>query len=373
MESKNRRTKIVNNRISFESFVRFFAGIEILLVFLYIRYFATFSVYGDRIQVMLIIVVTFAAASLVLSWSLERNWISLISGTVLPILFYEAINIWKYFFTIRIMLIAGGVIALAIGLVFAAKKLRRFRRIHNRRKVFVIKAAYASRIIYCLVLLCACLYGKAMIAAHYSISFSEIEYILSGTTNDIPDYENTLSANIATVAKIDPEGGWGSLSIDEKTEVLKTIIRIECRYLGMRDSAPSLELAYLEEGLLGQYDHEKDVITLSYNYVIDSKASGYNVVQILCHELYHRYQQYQVNLLQTIRESDDTNKYADLLVLNNAGIYEDELSNYISPDDGSSISYYLYSSQKLEQDAEKYANESTFDYYNQIREYLEDD
>ena len=166
------------------------------------------------------------------------------------------------------------------------------------------------------------------------------------------------------------DGGWGSLPLEEKIEVLETIIRIECRYLGMRDSAPALELAYLEEGLLGQYDSEKDVVTLSYNYVVDSEAGGYSVVQVLCHELYHRYQHYQVNLLQVIRDNDDTEKYANLLVFDTAGIYEDEFSSYISPDDDSAISYYMYSSQRLERDAEKYGNASVVDYYEQICSYL---
>ena len=371
MKDRNRRTRIANNRFPFVRFIRLFTGIEILLVFLYTKYFATFSVYGDRVRVLLIIAAVAASGSLVLSWRLERNWASLIGGTFLPVLLYEAISMRKYFPVIRIMLVAGGSVSVAVGFFYVAKKLGRIKRIRNRRKVFIIKTSHAARSIYCLVLLCACLYGKAMIATHYRISYSEIEYVLSNTYNDITDYDNSLTANIETVAKIDPEGGWGSLSVDEKTEVLKTIIRIECRYLGMYDSAPSLELAYLEEGLLGQYDNESDVITLSYNYVIDSKASGYSVLQVLCHELYHRYQRYQVDLLQAIRNSDDTAKYADLLVLNNAGIYEDELNNYISPDDDTGISYYLYSSQKLERDAEKYGNASAYDYYEQIRAYLE--
>lgn len=61
---------------------------------------------------------------------------------------------------------------------------------------------------------------------------------------------------------------------------------------------------------------------------------------------------------------------ANLLFLDNAGIYEEEFSNYISPDDNSFVSYYLYSSQKLERDAEKYGNASVVDYYEQIRSYL---
>ena len=153
--------------------------------------------------------------------------------------------------------------------------------------------------------------------------------------------------------------------------MLETVVHIECRYLGMRDSAPSLELAYLEEGLLGQYDNEREVITLSCNYIVDSGSSGYLVVQVLCHEIYHRYQRYQVNLFQAIRDSDDTAKYANLLFLGNTEVYEEEFSNYISPDDNSVVSYYLYSSQKLERDAEKYGNASVVDYYEQIRSWVQ--
>lgn len=318
----------------------------------------------------MIIVAVLALSSLVLSWKAERNWVSLISGTLMPVLAYEAISMWRYSLAIRIMILAGCFVSVAVGLIWAVKKVNQAKRIRIRREVFVIKAARASRVICCVVLLGTCICGKVLIASHYTISYSDIAYSLSESYNDIPDYENSLSANIATVAKIDPDGGWGSLPLEEKIEVLETIIRIECRYLGMQDSAPALELAYLEEGLLGQYDSEKDVVTLSYNYVVDSEAGGYSVIQVLCHEIYHRYQHYQVNLLQAIRYNDDTTKYANLLVLDTAGIYEDEFGSYISPDDDSAISYYMYSSQRLERDAEKYSNASVVDYYEQACSYL---
>ena len=370
MGESKRSIRIANNRLSFERFVRFFALIEILFVFVYMKYIATFSVYGSRIQLLVSVITVFAGGSLVLSWKYERNWISLLSGTILPLLVFEVISMWKYSFVIRIASTIAVIIAIALGIVWVSKKIRKLKRGNFRREMLIIKAARASRIICCLLLIGVCIYGKSLISTHFSVSYSDIEYSLSESYNDIPDYENSLAANIETVAKIDPDGGWRSLSVDEKAAVLETVVRIECRYLGMCDSAPSLELAYLEEGLLGQYDNERDVITLSYNYVVDSGSSGYSVVQVLCHELYHRYQRYQVNLLQAIRDSDDTAKYANLLFLDNAGIYEEEFSSYISPDDNSVVSYYLYSSQKLEQDAEKYGNASVVDYYEQIRSYL---
>lgn len=371
MKENNRHDRIVNNSFTIEWYIRFFAAIEILLAFLYAKYLATFSIYGSRIWFFTIIIFVFAVIGLVLSWKLERNWISLVSGTILPVLLYEFIGMWKYSLAIRIIGVVGGIMAIIVGCYWANKKTRRVKRISIRREVFVIKAARASRIVCCVVLLVTCVVGKVLIQSHYTVSYSDIAYLISDTNNDIEDYENSLTANIATVAKIDPDGGWGSLAVSEKTEVLETIIRVECRYLGMRDSALALELAYLEEGLLGEYDNEKDQITLSYNHVVDSGSSGYSVVQVLCHEVYHRYQRYQANLLQEIRDGDNTSKHANLLIFDDAGIYEEEFSSYYSPKDDSVLSYYLYSSQSLERDAEKYANASTVDYYKQIQTYFE--
>ena len=50
---------------------------------------------------------------------------------------------------------------------------------------------------------------------------SDIEYLVSDTQNDVPDYENSLSANIETVVKMDPDGGWAELTTDEKMDVLR--------------------------------------------------------------------------------------------------------------------------------------------------------
>lgn len=370
MKEKTGRRGIAANRIPFERFVRLFGLIEAALVFLYAKWFASFSVYGIRLWVLITIAAALAGGNLILSWKWERNWISLISGTLLPVLAYEAASLWKYFTVVRILLLAGGFVSAAVGLLWAARKGKQLQRVRRRRARFVANAAFAARILCCLALLGACICGKVLIASHCTVRYSDIAYTLSEAYNDIPDYENSLAANIATVAKIDPDGGWGSLSLEEKRTVLETVVRVECRYLGMQDSAPAFALAHLEEDLLGQYDSEADTVTLSYRYVVDSNASGYSVVQVLCHELYHRYQHYQVKLLQAIRSSDATAKYAGLLMLDAAGIYEDELRSYISPDDGSVLSYSMYRAQRLERDAETYGNASVADYFEQIRSYL---
>ena len=292
------------------------------------------------------------------------------SGTCIPVLVYEAFNMCKYSERIQTLISIGMVISLITAVLLASVHVRGIKKAGIRRSVLISKSVHFSRILCSILLIAVCIYGKVLINSHYTISMSDIEYLVSDTRNDVPDYENSLSANIVTVVKMDPDGGWAELTTDEKMDVLQTICRIECRYLGMRDCAPVLELAYLEEGLLGQYNHETDKITLSYNYIVDTNASAYSICQVLCHELYHRYQRYQVNMLEAIRNSVDTAKYANLLLLDSASVYEDEMDNYITPTGDSGLSNYLYYSQRLERDAERYGNEAVKDYYEQIQEYL---
>ncbi len=361
-----------NNIFNFESFVRSFTVVETVLVFMYTRYIATFSISGAKVWLLIICVIVLAGGNLIMSWKYERNVVSLLNCTLLPLLFYESITMWKYSNKVIYFDIAGLIIAISSGLIITRRKALRVRP-ESRKKYIAVKSVHTVSLVCCIALLGTCIYGRSLIETHHRVVYSDVSYQTSEEQNNIPDYDNSLSANISEVAKVDPEGGWGSLSLLEKTKVLEAIIRVECRYLGMRDSAPSLELAYMEEGLLGQYDKEEDVIRLSYNYVVDARSSGYTVLQVLCHELFHRYQKYQVEMLKAIQADQDTEKYSNLLVLDTAGTYKDEFENYITPNDDSPWSYLFYKSQQLEVDAEKYGNESVSDYYEKIQTYLNSD
>lgn len=55
--------------------------------------------------------------------------------------------------------------------------------------------------------------------------------------------------------------------------------------------------------------------TLSYHYIVKAKADGYSVCRVLGHELYHRMQFYQIEMLEALEASEKTAKYADLLLL----------------------------------------------------------
>ena len=363
-----RIAKIKNNKIPAKAYFKIFLVVEILFVFLYVRYAATFYVYGSRLWKLVVITIILGGYNYLASRKRERNIISLLTGAAMPILLFEALYMWTYSDVVRKAIAIGTLAVLVCASLYSLIKARNITKPVVKRKVLISKSAFLARVLLCIVLTGTCIYGKFLINTHYTVSFSELLYEDSSEVNGIPDYENSLAANIEIVAKLDPEMGWEDLTIEEKTGVLETIVRVECRYLGMKDALPSLKVSYLEEGLLGQYNYEEDSITISYNYLV-SEASGYSILRVLTHELYHRYQHYLVAMLDALRSSEDTEKYADLLLLYDLTVYQNEIENYVSPD-GSVISYYLYDSQRLERDADKYGDSSTVEYYNEIQDYL---
>lgn len=266
-----------HNKFTPGCFAKLSVALEIIVVLLYVRYAATFSVYGNKLISLIVLTVILGIGGMVLSIKRERNWISLFSGACIPVLVYETFNMRKYSERIQTLISIGMVISLITAVLLALVNARGIKKTGLRRSVLISKSVHLSRILCSILLIAVCIYGKVLINSHYTISMSDIEYLVSGTQNDVLDYENSLSANIDTVVKMDPDGGWSELTTDEKMDVLQTICRIECRYLGMRDSVPTLELAYLEEGLLGQYNHETDKITLSYNYIVDTNVSAYSI------------------------------------------------------------------------------------------------
>ena len=174
MESVKHHRKMVNNSFSFEKFVRYFFAIEIVLTYLYTKHVATFSVHGEKFWLLVTIVALVAGTSLMSSWTIERNWISVIAGTILPILVYETVSLWRYFPVIRVITIAGTICAFVLGVYLATKRTKRINRVNIKRKACVIKTAFAARILLCLVLLITCVYGKVMISTHYTVSLSDI-------------------------------------------------------------------------------------------------------------------------------------------------------------------------------------------------------
>lgn len=92
MERIKFEKRFSHNIFTSGGFAKLFVTLEIIVVLLYVRYAATFSVCGNKLICLIVLTVILATGGMVLSIKRERNWISLFSGTCIPVLVYEA---WK--------------------------------------------------------------------------------------------------------------------------------------------------------------------------------------------------------------------------------------------------------------------------------------
>ena len=362
------RDGIMNNRLSVKGFIALFVTLEIVLLLLYARYGASFSVTGDSVWKLVIFVHVFAGGGLLLLLRSERNWLSIFTGAALPILLYESFSWWRYSSSTRDIILAGiGTCVIIVPILAAAKVINVECVSSVKRRLFAAKTVRYTGVLLCVFLIAACLNGQILLRSQVEVY--SLDY---GGAYQEEGNENTLAANMPTIAKLDPDGGWYDLSTDEKTEVLATCLKVDCYYLGMHD-VPSMKVAYMEEEKLGQYTYQDDTITVSYTYLVDSHADGYSVLHVLLHELHHRYAIRQVELLKKLKEDSSMAEYADLKLLDDAKAYEREMQSYVYPEDGSLNSFWDYSLQRIELDANKYADDGVADYYRKIDTYLRGD
>ncbi|MCR5755489.1 MAG: hypothetical protein K6G30_11860, partial [Acetatifactor sp.] len=177
------------------------------------------------------------------------------------------------------------------------------------------------------------------------------------------DYETelskeTLANNIETVALLG-RNKWGSLSVDEKLRVLRTVVNIERRYLGLYDDEIiTCAVIGVPDERLGYYSVETNKICINYNHLCH--GTGEEGLNIILHEIFHAYQNKCFDALQsldgnyqTLRKFDDIKKWGE------------NIENYISDDESGDDYYY----QVLEIDAREYAEEASEDYYRKINQY----
>ena len=298
----------------------------------------------------------------------SRNVTSLILIALYPQVLNEIIASWEYIDPVRIMTVGTVLLTAILSTVIGRRILRKLSSGDGGSYRYWRQRVWKYFVgISCSLLIVVAVYGRAARINNWSVMMREVMSIYQDIGIDQESDVNTLSNNIETVSRLDPRGGWKTLGLEEKTDVLETIVRIECRYLGMEDTYPTLNIAYTDrDDLLGYYNREKDMVTLSYMYLCDMNVSGYAVCQVLCHELYHRVQFYQVKMLEALESSEETRKYANLLILHDASVYRDEADHYHDGTDN----YYLYASQQLERDADHYGDASVAEYYQAIQEYF---
>ena len=137
---------------------------------------------------------------------------------------------------------------------------------------------------------------------------------------------------------------WQSLKFDEKILILEEIKEEECDNLGIYYPI-TLEYQTLDYPTVGLYNHGELTITIDDNFVITHSAK--EVIEILCHEVYHAYQYCLVEAFNKLDEFEQ-----NLLFFDYIRFYKEEIENY----DLSSNKYPIF---LLEIKAREYSEKQT--------------
>lgn len=164
-------------------------------------------------------------------------------------------------------------------------------------------------------------------------------------------YPDELGEELALVSGLKEEN-WQKLSEEEKRAVLEAVVEIESSYLGLA-YVPLLDVVDMEEGHLGGYVRGRDHILINLSELMEE--DGWSALDTLCHEVYHAYQEMQVELYE-----DLDSPYREMELFHDAAVYAEEFRDY---KDGDEDGYDLYYEQQCEEDARNYAYERSLDYY----------
>ena len=133
---------------------------------------------------------------------------------------------------------------------------------------------------------------------------------------------------------------WAQLDEQERLDVLGVVAMNESVYLGTPDMPP-IQGAYLGGYVVGQYDWERESITIDLQMLGQSSAA--DCLDTVLHEMYHHYQRCLVDCYATME-----NEYRTLRAFRQVPEYMEESEHYQS--DG--MEYY---EQSLEEDAREHA------------------
>ena len=164
-------------------------------------------------------------------------------------------------------------------------------------------------------------------------------------------YEQNVAAHMDTLQLLQPET-WEKMSVSEKLSALQIIAQLEQCYLGI--SQPLT----IGADDLGQYGYQGGYVESTHQIILDLNHLSYDppdeVLDTLCHEIYHHYQ----HLLTDIYLNADE-EAQNLRIFQNIRHYAEEFQNYNDGKDD----FYDYYFQACESDARDYAGVAVERYY----------
>lgn len=170
------------------------------------------------------------------------------------------------------------------------------------------------------------------------------------------DDEYTIENSIGSLAGFE-DSRWDALTLEERLELVRLVKNIEICYLGIPHDI-SVELGDTD-GILAKYNDGSRRMTLDTDFL--ARESGREVLRTVCHEVYHAY---QYRLCEAYDSVDE--RYRDLLAFANVKDYRFEIEHYVDAVQDERA----YSEQKIEENADSYAEKAVGDYFRKINLFL---
>lgn len=169
--------------------------------------------------------------------------------------------------------------------------------------------------------------------------------------------KDSLANNIDVIALFEPSV-WATITDNERLLACKTLVDVEGRYYGLPYRI-SVEISALSADVIACYDPQKRTIFLD-NTTFD--MYGFEVIGVLCHEVYHAYSWELVGCLNGLSEQEK-----QLLFWERVSLYEEEMKHY---ENASSEGYF---NQVMELDAFEAGERESMVYCVEIMRYWEKD
>lgn len=186
----------------------------------------------------------------------------------------------------------------------------------------------------------------------YKPSYEEKESIVNSFTN--VDARTVFDSSVTRLENLN-SSKWAKLSVEEKLDLLQTVVNIELNHLGLNNEL-KVKCRGLGTGVNACYNEQEHII-----YINEKRLEYSNAKEMLnsaAHETFHAYQK---ELVDTYRLADEKQKR--LYHFRKLAQYQKEMNSY---NNGKS-DYGKYFDQELERDARYYGMERAHYYQEKLK------
>ena len=174
-------------------------------------------------------------------------------------------------------------------------------------------------------------------------------------TNDV---EETFDENKDVIMKLFPFY-WERLTTQERVDVMQSICDIETNFLGIKEGI-TVQSDPLSPSTLGSYSDSQKRIKINLNHIETDPPK--EILSILLHEVFHSCENNLAELYNSVPL-----EFRNLYLLRDASYYAQETVSYISFEEDPEG----YKNQRLELDANQYAEVEVQKYFDYIEVLLE--